>query len=65
VAVARYFPELQFTLSTTGVRALIELVLGYLDYVAMDGGLMCLLKDFNFSPCGRREKVGLELNQSK
>jgi hypothetical protein len=41
-----------------------ELVLGYLDDVAMGGEAMCLLKDFlHLETVG--EKVGLELNRSK
>ena len=41
-----------------------ELVLGYLDDVAMGGEAMCLLKDFlNLEAAGK--KIGLELNRSK
>jgi hypothetical protein len=41
-----------------------ELVLGYLDDVAIGGEAMCLLKDFPH-PETAGEKVGLELNRSK
>jgi hypothetical protein len=41
-----------------------ELVLGYLDDVAMGGEVMCLLKDFlHLETVGK--KFGLELNRSK